>query len=277
LTVFGTADDSASIEFIRMFYTTYFKRGFIESAYLFAQQLVDPYLTVVLSRRALESGGRVLFQVFPEAHGDPLLVDLDEADKDIEALAISREIFLESLARKIRVHRRIFDHPRDRAVLPIGQFIGVFSWQNAKDIVRCHRILRIRPEVDDHACNVWGDLAVTYNDVAMSKYRWAPSYVLNDPRQLNLALNEYQSVYDYIVEKAEVIDVSNSYVPEQYRLSKSLMAANLKMAERKLDSGDFGSAVAYLESALSSFHDLLDALTDAIAVGAPPTALSTNI
>src|SRR5205085_2946627 len=268
LTVFGSADDASAIEFARIFYSTYFQKQSIERACFFAQQFTYKNLQMVLTRRALEgSKGGILFQVIPEGYGDVLLIDLHEAEHDIEALGVSRESFLHALTRKIRLHGHIFNHPREQAIIPVGRFIGIFSWQNAKDVIQCHRILRMKSDVEDEACEVWADLAINYNDSAMAKYRLLSPYEFSVHKSaLVLALANYTREFSYISKREACIKVLNKYAPEQYRLSKSLMVANLEIAQRKLESDEFGLVVVYLESALSAMHDLLDALTNELAV-----------
>lgn len=270
LTVFGPADDAAVIRFISTFYKFYFSQQSIERSYLFAQQITGGALQTVIARRAMkQDGGKVLFQVFPSGDhlGDSFLVDLHDAERDIDSLGVSRETFLSVLSRKIRLHRRIFDSPRERAILPIGQFFGVFSWQNAADVIKCHRILRIKPDADDKACDVWASIAVQYNDNAMQRYRLLPPLTASfNARMLDLALKNYRADCKLIYEEDKFREVLDKYVSQQYKLTKSVMAANLDMAERKLDVEDFPLAVVYLESALSAMHDLLDALTDELTV-----------
>lgn len=269
LTVFGPADDEASIEFVRVFYKRYLKDERIERAFLFAQAITSDTLQTVLSRRALhENQPTVLFQVFPtgDHSGDSFLVDLSPAEQDIERLEVPREAFLSTLSRKIRLHHRIFDFPRERAILPIGQFFGIFSWQNSSDVVTCHRILRIKPEVDYLACDVWAWVAVYYNDHVIQKYR-----ILQQPaaphnaKVLTVALTDYRHFYHIISQADKYVTVLDKYVPEQYKLSRSMVLSNLDIAEDKLHQEDFASVVFYLECALSAEHDLLDALTAKLA------------
>ncbi|MFA4903222.1 MAG: hypothetical protein WC600_10820 [Desulfobaccales bacterium] len=272
ITVFGPADDAKCVEFTRIFYDNYFRKDSIERAYFFAQEYTGSELQVVLTRRALDQkGGKVLFQVFPRGDhlGDSFLIDLEEAKHDIELLGVPREKFLNILTRKIRLHKKIFNTPRERAILPIGQFFGIFSWQNALDVIKCHRILRVRSDVDDKACEVWARLTVTYNDSAGERYRLLPQpFGPGINKIIGRALENFRFAYELISENTEYQEVLNRYVPEQYRLSKSIMLANMEMADRKLYQEDFGETMVYLESVLSALHDLLDRLTDELAMEA---------
>jgi hypothetical protein len=270
LTVSGPADDSTSIEFVKVFYERLLHEHSIEGACFWAQEMTSGNLQAILSRRALsETDRRVLFKVFPRGNhlGDSFLVDISQAEKDIESLQIPRDTFLSMLTRKIHLHNRIFEFPRERAILPIGPYFGIFSWQNPSDIITCHQILRVRPEVDDLACEVWAALAVGYNDDAMQRYRLLPEPAApQNENSLKIALRNYRSSYEYLTKNEKYITVLRKYVPEQYKLSKSLMIANLDMADTKIIQEDLPSVVFYLESTLSAMHDLLDALTTELAL-----------
>lgn len=265
LTVFGPADDEAAIKFVHEFYKRYLEDGSINKACFFAEARTRSELQVVLSRRADNlPDSRVLFEVFPNGNylGDSYLVDLNEAQSDIERLDVPRETFLYILSRKIRLHERIFNSPRERAFLPVGQYVGVFSWYNSADLIRCHRVLKMKPEIEQEACDVWPSLTLSYNDHAMQRYRLqeqpgAP----HNYRVLEAALRSYQSSYELLCNNKKYVTVLPKYVSEQYRLTKSVMSANLEMAQLKRHAEDFGAMAFHLESVLSALHDLLDALT----------------
>jgi hypothetical protein len=264
LTVFGSADDNSTIEFVRAFYDRYLEGGSIVKACFFAQQRVD--LEVVLSRRAEQaSRGKTLFEVFPSGNhfGDSFLVDLSEAEPDIERLDLPRERLLALLTRKIRLHQRIFDFPREKALLPVGHLVGVFSWRSAGDLIQCHRLLKMKTGLEQDACDVWASLTVEYNDEVIQKYRLQtdPASPQNQ-RALQVALHNYQYSYKRLCDWQKFETVLPKYAPEQYRLTKSIIGANLGMAEQKLCAEDLASVVFHLESALSAKHDLLDALTE---------------
>lgn len=271
LTVFGEANDEAAIEFMRIFFETYFKTNSITRASLIAQSIAEDRLHAVLTRRALDNNeGKALIQVCPSGNhvGDTYLVDISNAEQDIANLEISRESFLSVLIRKIRLHNRIFDFPRERSILPIGQFIGLFSWENASDVIKCNRIMKFKPEIETEVCEIWAHIAVIYNDHVIERYRSLPQNLF--PSSLNylkLALSRYRNTYDFLSNHKGVPQVLSKYLPEQYKLTKSMMQANLSMAENKIFDEDFQSSIVYLENALSTLHDLLDALTEKVSVG----------
>lgn len=271
ITISESADDDLSIEFISEFYDSYFRSGSIQTAFKEAQLYVslinrDSNLTAVLSRRAIEKGAsQVLFQVFPSGK-DSILIDLTEAESDIENLDISKEDFLSLLSRKIRIHKWVFDSPRERAILSIGPFFGLFSWKNASDVVNCHKILQVKSEVDEKTCEVWASLIVSYNDHFAEKYRSAPPYSSAlESSWIKKAIDDQRITFNAFFEKKETSEVLKNIAPEQYKVTKSLLVANLDMCDRKFHDGDYKSTVLYLESTLSAIHDMVDALTAKLA------------
>ncbi len=270
ITVFGRVDDNTAIEFVSQFYTQYLRTGSVSQAFFLAQSLTYDRLEAVLSRRTTkEAFGSALFEVFPTGARicDSFLIDLGPAEACIASLGIPRESFLHILSRKIRLHRMIFDSPRDMAVLPIGPYVGVLSWDNARDLITCHDILQMKPEISQEASDTWVAIAVNYNDDAIQRYR-----LLEQPaapykfRDLETSIDNYRFTYNTLCNVKKYVNTLTMYVPEQYRLTKSVMIANLEMAERKFAMEDFGAVVFHLECVLSSQHDLLDALTTSLTV-----------
>lgn len=268
VTISNVANDEASIEFISEFYDSYFRHKSIEKAFIAAQTYLslikqDGNLNSILSRRAIEKAAdHVLFQVFPTGLRDSILIDLTEANQDIQSLSISRDSFLSLLTRKIRVHRWIFDTPRERAILSVGRYFGLFSWQDANDVVVCHKIMQIRPDVDEPTCDVWASLIVAYNDLYADKYRTADKpFEQSISTRLKKVLDRYQETFDFFFEKDVVASIFRQTIPEQFKVTKSVIGANLRMGSVKFHEGDFAYSVMYLETALSSIHDLLDSLT----------------
>jgi len=265
LTVAGAADDRAAIQFVEQFYAAYLRMDSIEKAFSIAQKFIemtkqDTDLNATLSRRAVIRGEkRVLYKVVPANKNDSILLDLTEAENDIAALNITRDNFLGMLSRKIRIHRWIFSSPRQRVVLSIGSYFGIFSWEDANDVVLCNRILRIRPEVDEYTCGAWASLIVSYNDHFMDPYRMKVGERITT---LKNSLKEYQRTYESFFNTGEKADLLRKAAPEQFKVTKAIISSNLELAESKLYQEDDQSAVVYLEAALSAMHDLIDNLTN---------------
>jgi len=202
LTVFGPADDDASIEFVKAFYDRYLRDGSVPRACYFAEKMVDSELKIVLSRRAIDKNkGKTLFEVFPGGNytSSSFLIDLGPAERYIANLGVSREAFLHTLSRKIRLHQQIFNSPRERAFLPIGPYVGVLSWLNAHDVITCHAILKIKPDVEQDASDTWVKMVVVYNDDAMQRYRFneQPAAPYNY-RALESSLKKFRDTYDWL-------------------------------------------------------------------------------
>jgi hypothetical protein len=268
ITVSGPAEDDAAIEFIRRFYETLFKSDSVELAFETAVRLVGAILErqgihPVLSRRAKEKGsGRFLVQAFPTS-GDSILIDLTDVEEDLPKLKISKDKFLSLLTRKIRAHQWVFDIPRERVVIPIGSYFGVFSWQNASDLVFCNKILQVKEEVDEITCKVWARVVLNYNDLYSAKYRSVarPMEALHVPL-LETALENLKKFY-----KGYFLDEDNSMVlrsciGRNYNTSSALIEANIELAEKKHDQGDYSTMIFHMENALSGIHDLVDTLTE---------------
>jgi hypothetical protein len=265
ISVSGSANDRMSIRFIRYFYSHYFKSYSIERSYFYAQLLSG--LSPSIDRRALQSSeGRNLIPVVPTGDhiGDCFLVDISQIENKIEILHIDRDEFINTLARKIRVHHRIFDTSNQRVTLPIGQYFGVFSWVNATDFISCHDIFKVKPEVSEDACVVWASLLVNYNDKIILGYRLHSPNELTTKKDINMALRGFSAILR-LLEIETYMKVLREHVSNQYKISKAIIRANLNMAESKRDEEDFQASVIYLETALSSLHDLVDALTEQLA------------
>jgi len=269
ITVFGHANDDAAIEFVRIFYENYFEKESIQQAYYLANFHLGERISTALSRRAIKrTASQVLWQVFPTGYqaGDSILVDLTEAEEDIKRLEVPRETFLSLLTRKIRLHAWIFDHACERVVLPLARYFGIFSWENAADVVKCHRILKPKKNLEQATCDVWTGLIVNYNDDFVSPYRLSPDPAgPHNEHKLKTALCNLRQSYKSLYENEMVVNVFMKHVPEQFKLSMSIMNANLDKAENKLYEGDYRLAVVYLETALSAEHDLVDATTEQLS------------
>ena len=60
------------------------------------------------------------------------------------------------LARKLRRHSWIFDGASDHAILPIGRLLfGEFTWKEAKDVVYCTKLMRLRSDLPRRHWELW--------------------------------------------------------------------------------------------------------------------------
>lgn len=248
-----------------MFYENYFLEKSVEKAFFIANFLTKSTLDAILSRRAEKTyPNKTLFQVFPRGNqlGDSILIDLSEAEKSISRLDISRSNFLSILTRKIRIHQWIFDSPRKRALLSIGNFIGIFSWENAKDVVVCHEILKINANTPEEVCHAWIYLNLTYNELYIEKYRTLENAInINTSKILEKALNEYNRVFKLYFKNEEIETALKSIDEGHYKVTRATIWANLRQADIKFYSQEYASTVIYLETVLSTIHDFIDFLS----------------
>jgi hypothetical protein len=219
----------------------------------------DKKLHPVLSRRATTSAGELLVVVSaPESSSDTVLVDTTQAEADICELGISRDEFLAVLCRKIRVHRWVFTGSSEGSVLSVGPYFGVFAWTQAvDDLVTLRRVLRLREEVTESEANVLAGLVVTYNDLRARKYRQAPQSAILE-RELKRVIDDHYGCLKEI--KGEWSDTLRSAVPEEFKATAPMIEAHLRQADSALNRGETGYAVRYVETSLTTIHDLVDAL-----------------
>lgn len=270
ISIHGPANDEAAIDFIGEFYESYFRTNSIEQAFGGALMLMGAKnleLSPILTRRAEAQGKqRILYQVFPKSGADSILIDITDAEQDIARLDMQRDTFLTMLSRKIRIHRWIFESSSDQAVLSIGRYIGMFSWENAADVVKCDCVLRLRADVDERTCELWAGLLTLYNDHRVDRYRLAVNQ--DEPtlsRHLKQAIEDYYKLIDSYFKIPENSVTLRLWVPEQYLVSRSLMMKYLEICDRKYYRNDYPATVEYLEAILSALHDLVNALTSVVS------------
>ena len=253
IAVSGVANDEAAIDFVKTFYEASADEGSVESAFFVAHALTEDKLNAVLVRSALEKDrAKQLIRVY-RIHGirDPIYVDTTEAEGSLNMLQIPRDEFLSTLTRKIRIHIWIFDHPRERALLSIGKYFGFFSWKNAKDVIVCHQVLKLKRKVPTDHCIVWSDLIVSYNDLYMNPYRLTDKPASNT-RMIEGALSVFHARFNFYFKdgaRAILEDID----PEQFKTTQGICWANLRMADEKVAKKISGQTdLAYLETVLSA-------------------------
>lgn len=274
ITIFNEINDDGAIKFVENFYDLYFSGATIQESFQNALFLLREHgreVNVLMSRRATyEKQGRVLFEVFPNSHRgrniESLCVDITAVEKELYRLSISKEKFLSILTRKIRIHQWIFDYPREKALLQLGEYFGIFSWQSANDVIFCEKLLTIKSEIDEKLIKIWASLIMSYNDSYVQFYRLPKRPAdLSKKEMFDLAIRNYNSLYQYIFEYEKITPDLQDAIPIYFKMSKALFAANLKLGEEKFKQEDYKALVVYLEGMLSSMHDIIDALTDKIS------------
>ena len=173
------------------------------------------------------------------------------------------------LGRKLRVHSKIFKLPREKAILSFAHLVGWFSWQNAKDVVTCHRIAKVRTGVKENECDAWASLLVAYNDCSTSPYRFSKQRIQpGDRKALKRALNGFYGLYRaYFLDEGWASASLRQLASEDFKSARALVGANLRTADEKYQLDDFVGTVTYLETALSTVHDFVDELTKVVTQG----------
>lgn len=271
ISVYGKADDLACLEFAGEFYKQYFATDSIQQAFSTATLVVEAKgrdLGAVLTRRAAVERTGPLLVAFPGLQ-DSILVDIAPAAEDIRNLGITQDQFMQLISRKLRVHLRVFRSPSDRTVLSLGRYFVMLAWENAHDVVECQRVLRIRDDVDQVTFDAWASVSARYNDRRVDRYRTEVDPVAPEmERHLKLAVDEYHRIADSFFGRRKIAQALRSAAPEQFKLSRGLVRAYLEICDAKLHQGDLAAVVENLELMLSAIHNLLDDVTDRIAVAA---------
>jgi len=273
VTVTGKLSDDCAIEFARTFYREYFDTRSIEHSFKLASSMVEYFnpgaqFYPVLTRRAEFDKNHIFCAAtFPGKGRDSLLIDLSRVESQIDQLKVSRDQFLALVSRKIRIHQFIFEHPSERTILSLGPYFAEFSWQSADDPIVCHRILQIVEDADEELCAIWADLIVSYNDLTVAPYRKVetPAAPQNE-RTLQRSLEDMHALANHFFLKRDRGDRLRKAVPKEFKIAKSLVLAHLRQADSALHRGELTRVVVYLESALTTVHDLLDALASALTL-----------
>lgn len=273
ITLSGEGNDKKAIDFVKAFYESYLKHGYISRAFQDGQQLIEFHegpgeLNTVLTRSGLEKNiDRNLIEVFPSSSKyDSILVDISEVEKQIETLQIDKDKFLTMLSRKIKTHKWVFNTPRERGLLPVGPYFGIFSWNNPNDPVVCHEILKVKNEIDEQTFELCLDILISYNDQYVNGYRsvYDPQTVVRE-EIIKDAIDSYWGIYEYFFLDGEHAEILKEVVFEQFRATKAMIKVNLQKCDSKFQSRDMDSTVRFLETILSSLHDLINALIEEIA------------
>lgn len=266
ISVVGSADDEATIDFVGQFYERYFKTGSIEQAFRLAIAVVDGRLDAVLGRRPDSNPSEPTIVVHPEYKSDPIYVNYAEARETISRLNIPQDKFLSILSRKLRVHQWIFEGERENAILPIAGYFAKFSWTNAKACVRCHWVYKPKSGLSEAACEAIAGLIVSYNDVYVGAYRRSRKPVAEqDPRYFKHALEELHRLVNFYLKDTGRYSTLEQIDPDNIRMLRANCWANLSKADEKIASGDYSSAAIFAETALSAVHDAIEGLVEAVS------------
>jgi len=271
ITIDGTADDDAAIAFSANFVDEFYRSTSVDQAFRFAVFAVETMgkadvLKPLLLRRPT-IGSAIIEAIFSRRQ-DSIRIDVQEAEPTISSLPMPRHDFLSLLSRKIRVHQWIFRSPRERAILPIGSFFGVFSWQNSNDVVKCHEVLQLRSDLDHGVCLGWTRLLVIYNDLRSDRYRSLQNPA--DPENKSILaqmLSAVETCYTHTLNGDDVKPVAVKLAPQLFAMTAATVRVHCDRARQNMEEGFLADTVASIEIAISAIHTLVDDLTSRVTVG----------
>ena len=261
-------DDDCCLEFVAAFYERLFDGYAIQNSYEFAVRMlnskrVDASNLRLDRRQLIERDGSRFVESTPDSKRDSILVNLDLVASTLGAFEMPEEELIHLIARKLHVHRWIFDVPRERCLIPIGKMLfGEFSWENADDVVSCTQLLRVRLDVPPLHLETWHRLLLLYNDLASSEYR-----IITDPgaEHSKSTLLRAINLFDHYVKR---YFLSAKKDIEEIGLSECLpyvgfVRTHCEVAKDQYELERYPQALKALEEALTNLHELVDALRPA--------------
>lgn len=261
--------DDAAILFIEGLYERLFKGHSVQGSFDHAIKLLGakgmPADNFCLSRRSLLKEGESYFvESQPVPDRDTILVNLDAVAEQLKSFGMPEEELLHLLARKLRIHDWIFDGARDNAIIPIGRCLfGEFSWANARDEVRCTRLLKLRPDTPQWHWELWSRVLVSYNDLAALEYRQRAVRKQWDDQslkpQVETAVLRFRLTADrYILPTRDALTRHDRFGDLLPHIE--LAIAEIEKAESHLAHSEYRKAVRSLELALTNYHEVTDGL-----------------
>jgi hypothetical protein len=211
----------------------------------------------LLKRARSSADGTLVIEAKIAGFPDPVTLDLSAVQASLAKLGLSGQQVLDLLARKIRAHRIAFAIPRETAILSIDSILyGEFSWDPAAGVMTCKKLFRFREDISEKQWEAWCKLLVTYNDLCGESFKH-----IKHPGDPAARTTIRQSCARFATAYRDLSGVVTTLVEAGCRQARRPYAetkANLDMAETKLKEEAYGHAVAYLDTALSTLHDLVN-------------------
>ena len=257
--------DAACVVFTKGFYEHLFAGNSIQGSFQHAQSLLtarefDPD-SFRLSRRSLiKRSDGVFIESVPDPHRDSILVNLDAVKDRLGKFGMGEEELCHMLARKLRVHSWIFDGANDHAIIPVGRLLfGEFTWKNAREVVFCTRLMKIRHDVPRRHWELWSRILTSYNDLAACAYRSVAEPAAPGNRSV---LQEGILVFKHHIHKYLVpaLGALNALGYDSLVPHGEWAAAAVESAEDQFTMGRYPQAVSALEMALTNFHEVANGL-----------------
>jgi hypothetical protein len=251
--------------FISSFYDSLFSGQPVQRSFDQALSLLKarglPSESFRISRRSLiKRADGIFVESTPDPARDSILVNLDAVADRLGSFGMREEELCHLLARKLRVHSWIFDGANDRAIIPIGKLLfGEFTWQNARDVVFCTKLMKLRSDIPRRHWELWSRALTSYNDLAACEYRSLPRPA--DPASRSV-LEQGVRLFQFHADKyfkpllSTMEELGFSSVVPHVEMA---LAATDK-AEDQLVLGRYPQVVQSLETALTNFHEVADGL-----------------
>jgi hypothetical protein len=259
--------DAACTLFISEFYERLFSGEPVQGSFDHARRLLAakgfaPDSFRLVRRSLIKRSDGVFVESTPDPNRDSILVNLDAVATLLGNFGMSAEELCHLIARKLRVHSWIFEGASDRAIIPIGRLLfGEFTWQNAKDIVFCTKLMKLRADLPRRHWELWSRVLTSYNDLASCQYRALPRPA--DPAS-RPALEQGVRFFKYHVSK--YLEPSLPTIEELGFRSLvphvELAMASTEKAEDQMILERYPQVVSALEVALTNYHE--------VAVGLQP-------
>lgn len=265
ITLDGAVEDEHCLNFIESFYEQRFRGKSTTDSYHRALALLQARdqkfdACALLRRQMIKQNASFFVECRPLPDQDPVLINLDAVKSEFKRLGMEEEEFCHLLARRLRIHRWIFNTPREHALIPVGRMLfGDFSWENAKDQVYCNRLIRLRADIPEKHWQEWSRLLNAYNDLASCEYRQDQSPA--DPSRRSMlreAVELYQDTLRRFIEPAQAAFGELRAV----RLVANVVQVrtHIEAAAAHLEAGRLPAVVMQLELALTNLHEIVTVL-----------------
>lgn len=276
ISVEGPVNDAAAIAFVDRFYWNFFRSNSIERSFYISSESVrleygEKLIRPILLKGSEAAGAERI--VIKTAYrdfsvrgipADELSIDVTEAMGRLSGNAQEREAVISLLQRKMRYHGWIFRYPRYRALVPLGPYVGLFSWESLSVPVICHSILKVLVSAEICIVDCWIDMIIDYNGFTVSnRYRSISSLgsiraseLKHAAGQLLESARRYAQILKDMEERLEADQVG----PIHVMLSTWIRNAEQARTRADDEEGDFPLIIVSLEAGLSAFHDVINYL-----------------
>jgi len=257
----GTVLDDAAIIFAKLFYQNLFHTKDPTKAFRAAvasSELRNPLASTkyaILSRK--NDPDDIVLTAFV---GDfpPIEIELTPLRSFLSNRPLISDDILDSLTRKIRVHRWIFKDRGDNVPIPVGRYCVLVSWDEATSRVICKRIVIPNEEKNSISALVaFFSACIAYNKLITTPYRFL------DLGRQQITLSD-RTVVKFSEALSRFEQLSDEFTSRSPGLRTIMAQALAYMSEASLLAEEHFSAqlVRYLESALSAMHDMLLCVLD---------------